>query len=251
MPLIEQNFGDLGPNIYFDKADIEGFFSKVTVGSLRGGAISVKVSMAEIAGTFEVLESLTLDTIAAPINAEITLVNDLSRNTPTAMHVSTGNSYIDAHVTLNVASPTEELSFVTLVKTFNGPLNLNVTHAPSSPPAIYGLRALNNLGPTNVTVDSKYEGSFDVQTKFSSVLIDKGVHTDGSTNPYGNNMERQYQYDLSSPSRVVGWVGWRPRPLSGTKRWRNRIPNQGFLMVLSSLSPVRLQLSQGVEDTSS
>jgi hypothetical protein len=207
----------------------------------------------------------SISTLYRPINANITLVNNLERDSPTLMFISTGNrfayivflfvaqvdncvylnSYINANVTLVVPSTSPDPAFFGTAKTFNGPLNLIVTHEPSSPPAIYGFRALNDLGPTHVTVDSKFEGSFDVQTRFAPVVVDKGTDSGSSNNPYGGIGGRRYQYDLVSPQKVVGWTGWQPRQSSGkwVSHWRDRLANEGFLVLESSLSPVHLQLS--------
>lgn len=136
-------------------------------------------------------------------------------------------------------------------------MDLVVSHAPSSPPSMYGLRASNNLGATNVTVDSKFEGMFDVQTKFDTVDVLKGPDAASLVDPYGSSQKRHYAYDLDTDSRVVGWVGWKSRPKRISPRWLKRGLHkhhhgplrQGFLIIDSSLSPVALQLSQLGEGT--
>ena len=95
-----------------------------------------------------------------------------------------------------------------------------------------------------MTVDSKYEGTFDVQTKFASVLVGEGPNADNLVNPYGDNQQRRIEYDLKIDSRLAGWVGWRQRRNPG--RWvrHHGSPHEGRIVVESSLSPVNLQLSQ-------
>jgi len=171
---------------------------------------------------------------------------------PTRLNINTGNSGVDAGVTLITDSPPGDLKFLLTAKTFNGPLNLALSHAASSPPSVFNLQALNNLGTTNVTVDSKYEGTFDVQTKLASVVVSEGPDADDLVNPYGGNQQRLIEYNLRSVSRLAGWVGWGPKRSSG--RWLRHPhgPSQqeGRIAVESSLSPVYLQLSQPGEGAS-
>lgn len=148
------------------------------------------------------------------------------------------------------------MQFDIRAKTFNGPLDLVVSHSTSTPPSVYGLRANNNLGTTNVTVDSKFEGIYDVQTKFATVDVLRGPEASTLLDPYGGDQKRLYDDDLKTKSRVVGWVGWKPRPRRISPRWLTRRhrhqhrhghhgpPGEGFLIIESSLSPVGLTLSQ-------
>jgi hypothetical protein len=140
--------------------------------------------------------------------------------------------------------------------TFNNALHLIVTHDELSLPSAYNLKAFNAGGPSSVIVDSKFEGTFDVQARFSSVDITKGPDAGDLDDPYGSGHRRLYDYDLSTKSRVVGWVGWRPRQKRrikrSNKRWKPEKrgrwePGQGSLVIQSSLNPVGLQLSQAGE----
>jgi hypothetical protein len=127
-------------------------------------------------------------------------------------------------------------------KTFNGQLNVAVSHARSLPPSIYGLRVYNNMGATQVAVDSKYEGTFDVGTKFASAVVNNGTNPNNLINPYGTNQPRQYEYDFLSTWRMIGWTGWSTRKIT-TEDHDETL--QGYIVVKSSLSPVSLQLSEG------
>jgi len=258
LPLIWQRFTDLDPHVNFGKLSVGGPSSQVTATSLRGNSISVVTSQAGITGMFNVSHSLLLDTVSGPIKANITLVNDSKRDGPVALTMSTGNSVLDGNVTLVTRNPTGDVQYEISANTFNDALNLIVTHDESSPPSAYNLRALNAEGPSNVMVDSKFEGTFDVQAKFNSVDISKGPDAGDLDDPYGSGHKRRYDYDLSTKPRVVGWVGWRPRQKRRTKRshkrWKpekrghgHREPGQGSLLVQSSLNPVSLQLSQAGE----
>ncbi|OJT10447.1 hypothetical protein TRAPUB_13046 [Trametes pubescens] len=61
--------------------------------------------------------------------------------------------------------------FLTHAETFNAPLMIALMHDPASAPAVVQMRALNNLGNTHVTVDSRYEGTFDVSTMFAQADV--------------------------------------------------------------------------------
>jgi hypothetical protein len=140
-------------------------------------------------------------------------------------------SEIDARVTL--VAPTTS-NFVADVKTFNGPLNVHVAHSSSTPPMPLQLSVQNNIAATNVFLDNKYEGLFNVQTKLDKVTVQQLNATD----PLGKGRQRYVRYDQSSFDRAQGWVGWGVQP-SG-----DGVP-QGQVKVIASLSPVLLQLGSG------
>lgn len=61
--------------------------------------------------------------------------------------------------------------FLTHAETFNAPLTIALMHDPASAPAVVQMRALNNLGNSRVSVDSRYEGTFDVSTMFAQADV--------------------------------------------------------------------------------
>ena len=95
------------------------------------------------------------------------------------------HSVITANVTLHAPQTTNSsyynqdgppppppgAQFYTYAETFNAPLNVAVAHADDSPKANFKLRAVNNLGNTRVALDSKYEGTFDVNTMFAQADV--------------------------------------------------------------------------------
>jgi hypothetical protein len=123
-------------------------------------------------------------------------------------------------------------TFIANVKTFNGPLLLHVAHDPSTNPMPLQLNVQNNLANTNVYLDKKYEGLFNLQTKLDKVTLQQFNGTD----PLGQGRQRSLVLDQNSTDRVRGWVGWgqRPGPGQGTG---------GQVKIIASLSPVLLQLS--------
>jgi hypothetical protein len=65
LPGFTQSFDNMDKQLTFSKATIEGPSSKVNVGYLQANNLLVQTSSAEIQGSFQVNESLTLDTVDA------------------------------------------------------------------------------------------------------------------------------------------------------------------------------------------
>jgi hypothetical protein len=122
------------------------------------------------------------------------------------------------------------------MKTFNAQIKASITHDNSTPSAELQLRAMNYLAGTYVTLDSKYEGTFDLQTKLAKASVKEGGNKTVA-DPSGKQRVRGYQFDLLSSTQIFGWVGWGPRPGPTTK------PNrQGHVEIVSSHSSVTLLL---------
>ena len=98
--------------------------------------------------------------------------------------------------------PPPGAQFYTYAETFNAPLNVDVAHADDSPKAIFKLRAVNNLGNTHVSLDSKYEGTFDVNTMFAQadVFTWDGTQFDDNYDSDGDNDDDGGSQGTSSTS---------------------------------------------------
>ncbi|KAI1794120.1 hypothetical protein LXA43DRAFT_971383 [Ganoderma leucocontextum] len=183
LPHFQHTYQQLDPQVTFNNVVFGGAMSGVYVESLQAQSATVKTSSAEIRGKFKVSTQLDMETVSAPINAQIDLYNDGAG--PTFMHLTTGNSVINVNVTLHAPQTTNSsydgqdgplppppgAQFYTYAETFNAPLNVAVAHAADSPKANFRLRAVNNLGNTHVALDSKYEGTFDVNTMFAQADV--------------------------------------------------------------------------------
>ncbi|KZT26704.1 hypothetical protein NEOLEDRAFT_1240771 [Neolentinus lepideus HHB14362 ss-1] len=242
LPSFSQQLGSLYPAVRFTKTTIEGPMSAITVGSLQADAVVMKTSLAPIVGTFNASDSLILDTMAAPINANITLTNPRKCGRPTILDISTGNSGLTANITLSTPAPPTTTSnlppqFLSEVTTFSGNLNLSIVHDSTTPPTHMHLRCQNNLGLSSVTLDEKFEGTFSVQTKFDEALL-LGYDAARIADPLDPSRQRTFQLDYNTTSRMDGWVGWGARP---NVKWSRRT-GQGRVEVITSLSPVSLDL---------
>ncbi|EIN11899.1 hypothetical protein PUNSTDRAFT_125040 [Punctularia strigosozonata HHB-11173 SS5] len=246
LPLVTQKLGDLDAFARFDRVYLEGPLSPVTVDSIQASKLTIKTSMAEISGSFNVSEFLDLDTTSAAVKANVLLANDRSSDFQrmTRMQISTGNSAIDANVTLLAHGghtgdfpPDFDVSFAT----FNGDLSVSLGHHSLSRPSHLKAKMQNNLAPVNVTLDDLYQGTFDSQTKFATAHVLEGSTTlrtpfrvEAAVNGRATRAPRiLYEYDHYVTSRIIGWTGWE-------KRARGR--GQGHVEVVSSLSPVTLRL---------
>jgi len=238
LPMFTQSFAYMDEQWTFSKTTIEGSLSKFEAGYLQAHNMLVQTSLAEIKGTFQVNESLTLDTVDAPINATITLLNNWERKTPTMLTLDTGNGEIDAKIHLKAPRPLHRYTtFMTSLKTFNAQLRASVTHDESTPPSEFYLRATNYLAETCITLDPKYVGTFDLQTKLATASVKGGDEKNTVADPLGAGRKRGYQFDLLSSTRIFGWIGWGSRPGPATRR-----NHQGHVEIASSHSSVSLQL---------
>ncbi|KAF9454026.1 hypothetical protein P691DRAFT_657243 [Macrolepiota fuliginosa MF-IS2] len=232
LPVFAQTFRDLNA-VNFNSVTIEGTVLPINVAGIRAPRISVKNMLGDISGTFNVSESLCVDTIKGSINTTITLVKPTSRPTPTTLTIDNGDREINAHVSLVSAYKTSSSPhFVGKVTTFNAPANLTVNYYPSTPPLPVYFSLQNNLARSKVVMDQKFQGTYLAQTKLAPATIHQGIENP-KYNPAGSNKPRTLRADPgSSTSRSSGWIGWGKKP-----------PNdeQSHVQVTSSLGPVDLE----------
>ncbi|KAL0956381.1 hypothetical protein HGRIS_002528 [Hohenbuehelia grisea] len=232
---------------YFNNLNLQGAGAAISLDSVRGEEVVVKNSLAPITGTFNATRHLELDTIEGFVRANITLVHDSSHEGSTYLNIDTGNADVQARIALQVLPKHSLLSpgpsFATHIKTFNGPVDVHVTHTPETSAVPLRMLVQNNLAPSNVTIDGKYEGIFDLQTKLSDAVLYEG-EVDSAGDPSGQDREVNILYDYRSASRVFGWTGWGAKPKSWTR-------DQGHIILQSSMSPVRLQFGAHRSATSS
>lgn len=156
------------------------------------------------------------------------------------------NSAIDARVTLIAhssrlhAPPSPPYTFVANVKTFNGPLRFEATSSNSTPFTPVQLTVANTDGNTDVYLDKKYEGTFNVQSKLGNVQVQKPYYP-SSMDPLGQGRMRTYQTEQPAANQITGWVGWGKQPTYGQSMFQI----QGQVMITTSLSPITLQLGSG------
>ncbi|PCH43785.1 hypothetical protein WOLCODRAFT_122605 [Wolfiporia cocos MD-104 SS10] len=262
LPHFDQYFTDLSPYVVFDKVSLGGPRSRVEVGNMEATTLAVKTALAAIEGSFNVSDSLVLETVSAPINVNISLYNAGQYREPTFLDVSTGNAALNASVSLYLPPSAPKTSsmpnFMTRFQTFNAPLAVAVSHMQGSAASALQLRGENSVGEALVVVDSKYSGTFDVSTTFADADVltsnvddmdelaqfDLNMYNAASTTASagaGTTSERTIDFDNIETSSLSGWVGTGTRPPTPPPP-QKYFDGQGHVEVISTLSPVALLL---------
>ncbi|RDX55130.1 hypothetical protein OH76DRAFT_1397498 [Lentinus brumalis] len=224
LPHFQHTYNQLDPQVTFDNFISGGAMSGVYVKSIQAASAVVKASSAEIRGKFKVSQQLSLETVSAPINVEAHLYNDGNVRAPTFMHLTTGNSVLNANVTLYVPPPANSTDgvdsdsdadevyyprgpqFLTYAETFNAPLNMDIAHEEGSADTNFRLHAINNLGNARVSLDSRYAGTFDVNTMFAQADVltwdgtsfDKQYGSDGDDGDDSDDDDDDYSSSSST-----------------------------------------------------
>ncbi|KAJ8522475.1 hypothetical protein ONZ45_g989 [Pleurotus djamor] len=239
LPGLDQTFGAL--DYSFDQVNVEGARSDMIFRSLRADKLFIKNALGPITGVFNVTNSLHLDNIGGLIDVNTTLVHDSSHDSATFMSIDNGNADVRAKVTLSSPQkhsilPTPKPRFEVHVKTFDEPILLDVLYDPSTAAAPLSLAVQNNLGDVNVTVDAKYEGTFDAATKLDKTTIVQ-TPVDSWYDPASLGRTFRYEYDYKSTNRAFGWVGW-----GGRVKLREDILSN--IAVVSAMNPVSLSFRE-------
>ncbi|KAJ7772584.1 hypothetical protein DFH07DRAFT_878689 [Mycena maculata] len=237
LPMFSQWFGSLvSSRVSVQNINIAGAGLDIICDYLQADKIVVQTSFASISGTFNVTQSLKLDNIEGSINTNTTLVNNPSSGLPTFLALDTGNSDILANVVMVAPSNSRPPMYRAHVKTFNGSLALKVAHDAATQPASLDLHVENNQAQSTVSLDAKYMGLFDVHTKLAPVQV---VYDQVVPDPTGQGRQWQLDIDSNSTSWMRGWVGFGTRPAYYNPSM------SGKVSVVSSLSPILLELGQG------
>ncbi|KAF8628880.1 hypothetical protein AX15_003666 [Amanita polypyramis BW_CC] len=229
LPQFTQYFASLSNFVTFTRVSIFGTANDVVCQYLQAPEISIKNVRAAITGNFNVSKSLTLDTIQGPITSNITLTSIM--DSPTVV-LDTGDGPI--YATISLSSARSEKSnfpiFVSRVQTFSAPIILSFKNdAPMRLPL--RLYVANNGAPTNVTLDTLYQGVFDIQSKLAPVLV---------TGPQKLSPSQfRIMLDTQMYERLSGWVGNGSRP--GV-----RSSTDGQVELVSALGPIALNFEYGI-----
>ncbi|KAH9485186.1 hypothetical protein JR316_0002093 [Psilocybe cubensis] len=244
LPMISQQFHDFNSSSpTFNHINIEGAVRPITCKLLKASTIMVKNLASTIEGVFDVTSTISLDSVKGnfscrAIFSDITLTRPEVAYRPTFLTIETGDSAINANITLNsLLSSTTVLpntpSFVAKVSTFNGPLDLNVRYSNGTNPALpLQLQVQNNLAESSIFLDPIYQGRFSARTKMSQVITAESAEFNITTKT--GSRPRTIIYDQKLLDVVNGWVGWGEKPVN------NRRVVQSTLDVVSALSPIKL-----------
>lgn len=111
-------------------------------------------------------------------------------------------------------------------------MSTSFLHDPTSPPTALQLSVLNDLGPADVTLDSLFEGVFQVSTKQAAASVTRG--TASGLDPWVPGQERTMEIALNTTQRTYGWIGW------GNAGTLWNAYQQGNVVIDSSLADVSL-----------
>ncbi|KAH8107883.1 hypothetical protein BXZ70DRAFT_913093 [Cristinia sonorae] len=255
LPLFDQRYAALSPQLNFDQVVFGGPMSNVTVQSVSASNIYVMSSPGTITGSFGAVEQVVLETMSGEVNANITMDISYTVLQP-KININTGNQPLTANVTLRCSDVKPSITSQVLIdaNTFNAPLNLDVSQVPNPRQVLpVFVHAGNNLGPTNVYMDRYYEGTFFVQTEYASAVVRDGLPPKRYNKPMSipstatqaeptpvipDQYGRYYHYDVLQDSVVRGWIGTGNIPKSYTPDGE-----PGCVQVSSVLSPVLLDLT--------
>lgn len=126
--------------------------------------------------------------------------------------------------------PAMRPNFIANMRTFYGTLSASLVHDPSSPPASIKLHAENGIGPSNVILDEKFQGIFQVTTKQAAAIVSQGDAT--SIDPWNPELQRNLVTAVNTTDRKEGWIGWGDPP--------GYLEQTGEVVVDSSLADVTL-----------
>ncbi|KAL4252813.1 hypothetical protein ABKN59_005422 [Abortiporus biennis] len=277
-PLFNQTYQGINSSkVKFGDVVLGGPMSTVTVDSITAENLVVMSSPGEIRGSFEAEYQLMLETMSAPITANVTMRSDGDGGQQPNVRLNTGNAPINAEINLiynppskkarstSSASTSSTLSssdsddddtptWYINANTFNQAMILSINQqAPSSsPPMPVFLRATNNLGCTNITMDEYFEGMFLAQTEYATASVFDG---DISSDTLANNSLSAYPtavdkegrtllLDHPTDSTVAGWIGRGSKPPVSmpSASQQNPAGAPGCIEVLSVLSQVTLDL---------
>ncbi|TFL02438.1 hypothetical protein BDV98DRAFT_603641 [Pterulicium gracile] len=207
MPYFFQHLRDLPSDLSFRELSLQGVQSEIFVEDVTAEKVAIKSSSAPIHGRFNVSNSIVLDTIAGYIDADVTLFHNPSSGPRQLLcAMDTGNERISADIVLHsqAFTSTPQPLFLADVRTFNAPIDLNIRHHSSTPPSLFHLQAETTSGHLEVTIDTKYTGWFDLQSKG----VDRSTKVNEERiDAAQNSGSRGYHYSRLSKERTYGWVG--------------------------------------------
>ncbi|KAF9568062.1 hypothetical protein CPC08DRAFT_625944 [Agrocybe pediades] len=240
LPMLRQTFYKLYEDAYFDHFGLEGAGSPISCKYLQASQISIKNIGASIEGAFNVTNALSLDTVKGSVSSDVTLTSPPYIVQPGLLSIDTGDSPIDANITLqshpsqSKVSSSSPPAFVAKVSNFNAPVKLKVSQSTNTTQALQ-LMVINNSAETSVNLDSAFAGTFSAKTKMSRVTVSGlGPNSTNSTS-HDKVSSRTVMYKQNTVDTVVGWTGWNTKP-----PMRNSHKAQSYVDVVSALGPVSL-----------
>jgi hypothetical protein len=227
LPLFSQNFGDLSQNLSFGKFSLGGSYRLINSTYLHASQIVVTNYLSSIEGSFNVTQSLSLRSSIGPIIADIVLSPTCDQTQPTILILDTGNSTLNASITLNALTttsiPTYSPNFAAQVTNF-GPIQIDVAYGNTSLNSPFQMSVQNYAAPSNISMDGIFNGYFNAQAKLSQVFVQDNL----------KNTSRTIDYRTSLPDNVMGRVSKDSDPPDPPDKCHS------YINIVSVLGPVNL-----------
>jgi len=199
-------------DVTFESISIISGHGKLAISNLKAARATIATDNKPIAGTFTVTEKLSLLTSNAPIDANVTLINNATLNRPTFLEIITKNASVTTIADLVLASSSSDIldedvkngSFRVGAFTSSAPVNVTIGSQPVS--SILTLSAVTDHGDVNVALPPAYEGKFTLVTRNggeSSV-----IKNDAALDPGGKGRRRFVDVKKPFGGIATGIVKW-------------------------------------------
>jgi len=182
---------------------------------IRAQTAEVVTSFSGIYGTFIASRALTLTTSEAAINVKAILVREKGSSPPVSLALKTEIAVIQATVTVNstqqaLSNDTSNPDFTIAAESSKAPVSLAVDYAPGSAPGTIDLIAKSLYAPVVVSLGSKYEGSFSLNSDVG-VEVHRGQNV---VDPSGMNRPRYFSENDDESQGYIYWSGDQKNPLT-------------------------------------
>ncbi len=138
-----------------------------------------------------------------------------------------------------VSGPPKSPAFGMQVNNFNGPLNMSIAYSQNTPNTTMQFTVQNNLAPTTITLDSRYQGSFCAKSKMDQIVVQSLVSS--SDDPTGAQRPWILDYSTQRDGYVTGYAGWDEMQMHSRKVQGSSID------ITSALSPVFLNFGSSAD----
>jgi len=204
MSVFRHDLEDLGSVVHFDSVRLQGAHMPIHIQSISAALLEAKTANAPISGSFNVTDSLRLETSNAKIEAKIHASNG-DWHKPTKLTLATSNSPIDVEASLVPLEAADGATsgYQLKTRTSNGFLNINIPTAPAgSHLDIHG--STSNVG-ASVVLPPAFEGTISARTSNAGVNLN---HHHTAEDPLGERREHHVVTEENMWGKLRGKTWW-------------------------------------------
>ncbi|CDO72583.1 hypothetical protein BN946_scf184985.g2 [Trametes cinnabarina] len=232
LPLFAHHFPELADTALFKSLDIRSTNAPMKADSLAVDVAALRALNGRIEGNFAATSLLELVTENAAIYAQVNLVNkDEAKGT--ILRMNSKNGAIDANVGLHVPQKSEPSggAFRVNAMTFNAPVDIAFTHAPSH--SLLNATAVSSNAPVKITAHPTFEGTFDLHSSWYTPPT--YVQNRTIEDPLGWGRRRDVQLDpfRTKKGAICGKAVWKPEhPLAKNGHINLETTNARSLLII-------------------